>query len=100
LLALFLFLPGCSSGKLKPEIARKVIASELSVPEKQITINSTSGMSNTVVADASVKLSFTMQLGSDGKWHVVKISRTPGQWEDPSSFHKSLQSAIQAELQK
>jgi len=63
-------------------------------------------MSNTVVADANVKLSFTIQMGNDGKWHVLKISRTPGQWQNlqdfrlQSSLGKSMQDALQAELQK
>jgi hypothetical protein len=105
LCVLLLLLPGCS-GKLKPEVARKVISTELSIPEKQIKIISTSSISNAVVADATIQLSFTMQLGSDGKWHILKISRTPGQWEDPKNFQlspammKSLESALQVELQK
>src|ERR1051325_466074 len=93
---LFVLLAGCSAGKLKPDVARKIIAQETGVPEKQIKILSTSGASNTVVADATVQLAFSLQTGSDGKWHVLKISRMPGQWEDPSAFGKSLASALHA----
>ena len=94
---------------MKPDTARKVIAQELRVPEERIEVNSVSELGGTVLAEGSLKITFVLQKGPQGKWSVIKLNYSDG-WKtldeflqsvpEKSSLSRSLESALLAELEE
>ncbi|HJZ11522.1 MAG TPA: hypothetical protein VJ521_05200 [Acidobacteriota bacterium] len=100
-------LTGCAGTKMNANQARKAIASELRVSEKQVQIDRMSQMGETVLAEGSLRLTFVLQKEQTGQWKVLKIKRSSGNWQSPeeffappfeSSLSRSLESAFLAEL--
>jgi hypothetical protein len=94
----------CATGR--PDFARKIIAQETGIPEKQIEVKEVAQYSGTLVADAQIKLAFLLQKDKTGRFHILKISKIPGKWEERervfplSSLGQSLESALLSELLK
>lgn len=99
-----LLLSGCSS--VTPNFAKTIIAQDTGIPEKQIEVKEVSQYPGSIVVDARLNLAFSLQQDRSGQWHVLKISKIPGQWEEPekvlpaSALGRSLQSALLSELIK
>ena len=104
LLAIACNFLACATGK--PDLARKIIAHDMGIPEKQIEVKEVAQYPGTLVADAQIKLGFLLQKDKTGQFHVLKISRIPGKWEERervfpmTSLGRSLESALLAELIK
>ena len=100
-------LTGCAGTKINANQARKAVASELRMSEKQVQIDKISEMGGTILAEGSLRLVFILQKEQTGQWKVLKIRRSSGNWESPeeffappfeSSLSRSLESAFVAEL--
>jgi len=94
---------------MKPDVARKVIAQELRVPEDRIEIKDVSAFGGTIVAEGTLKFTSVLQKNAQGKWTLVSMKYS-GDWQTPEEFLKSmpeksalsraLESALLAELEE
>ncbi len=99
----------CGGTKMKTDTARKIIAQELRVPEERVEVASVSQTGGTVLAEGSLKITYVLQKGPQGKWSVVKLNYSNG-WKtldeflksvpEKSSLTRSLESAVLAELNR
>lgn len=104
---LAVLITGCAGTKMNAKQARKAVASELRMSEKQVQIDKMSQMGGTILAEGSLRLVFVLQEEQTGQWKVLKIRRSSGNWESPeeffappfeSSLSRSLESAFVMEL--
>jgi hypothetical protein len=106
LLLVFACLFAACSSKVKTDFARKIIAEDTGIPQKQIVVKEVAKYPGTIVADAQLHLAFLLQQDKAGHWHVLKISKIPGKWEERdrvfpmTSLGRALESAILSELLK
>jgi hypothetical protein len=96
----------CAGSKVGTDSARKVIAQDLSVPEKRVQVWNVSQLGETVLAEGALRVTFVLQKDSSRKWRLLKMKYSD-EWETPekflslqerSSLSTSLQSAFLREL--
>ena len=95
-----LTLASCAGAKLSPDTARDAIARDLGLSKKQVDAHAISQLANTATIDASLKLTFILQKGTNNEWHIYKIQSSRNEWQTPDQFQNSLRNAFLAELKR